>query len=364
MFTNLQYLKFGQSSNLYPQLSFDIPSPSVISSTLLELHVTVKDFIDCLYLLDGCFNQLHTLHVNFFFICSSQLTINNTENLPNLKCFSLYCHTETVVYDELVVPLLHRMLNLEKLGLYIRVCGKNTFVDGNDLKKNIINNMPRLNKFLFNISSTNRLHNQINLPSNKDIQYTFKDFQDNHIISCVDYFSEAERSQCHIYSYPYQLKYYDNITNNFPGGLFKCVCVISLFDERPFEYEFFLRIAQSFPFMKKLTLINMKSQNGKRCKKSEDDNQDLSIVEYPHLTKLDLIEAHEDYIEQFLIDTKTCLSNNVYLAVLYQPLRRVTEKFTRNATRINCEKLRSLGLQGKYRIPKYVKQYFPHTKIL
>ncbi|CAF2755815.1 unnamed protein product [Rotaria sp. Silwood2] len=256
------------------------------------------------------------------------------------------------------------MLNLEKLSLCLIVHGKNTFVDGNDLKKNIINNMSRLNKFLFNICSTIRIHNQINLPSKEDIQYTFKDFQNNHIISCVDHFFEAERSQCHIYSYPYTLNYYENITNNFPGGFFKFVSVISLFDERPFEHEFFLRIAQSFPFMKKLTLINMKPQYGKRNKKSEDDNQDLSIIEYLHLTMLDLIEAHEDYIEQFLIDTKTCLANNVFLAVLYQPLRRVTEKSIKNATRINCEKLRLLGVQGKYRTPKYVKQYFPHTKIL
>jgi hypothetical protein len=58
-------------------------------------------------------------------------------------------------------------------------------------------------------------------------------------------------NQCHIYSYPYEWKCYKNITNNFPGGLFKCVYEVSLFDERPFEHEFFLQIAQSFPFMKK-----------------------------------------------------------------------------------------------------------------
>jgi len=41
----------------------------------------------------------------------------------------------------------------------------------------------------------------------------------------------------------YSLTYYDNITNNFPGGLFKYVVEISLYDERPFEHEFFLRIS-------------------------------------------------------------------------------------------------------------------------
>ncbi|CAF2562733.1 unnamed protein product [Rotaria sp. Silwood2] len=51
--------------------------------------------------------------------------------------------------------------------------------------------------FLFNIRSTICLRNQINLPSNEDIQHMFKEFQDNHVISCVDYFFEAERSQYH-----------------------------------------------------------------------------------------------------------------------------------------------------------------------
>jgi hypothetical protein len=90
----------------------------------------------------------------------------------------------------------------------------------------------------------------------------------------------------------------------------------------------------------------------------------LSITEYPHLSKLNLTEAHDDYVEEFLVDTKTCLPNNLYLSVDYQVLKRVTQHFTSNKTRNNCKKLRALGLIGKYRIPTYVKEYFPHTKIL
>ncbi|CAF4056882.1 unnamed protein product [Rotaria sordida] len=344
-------------------ISFDSLPRDLASSNLLELHVTVNNFDDCLYLLDGHFNELRKFHVNISDIHSAQLTINNRENLPNLKCFSLYSNIETSSYDELIVPLLHRMINLEELGLYVKICDKNIFVDGHDLKKNIINKLLRLKKIQFYIRSTIGL-NQINLPSNEDIQYTFEDFHDNHIISYIDYFSDTQQGRCHIYSYPYTLCEYYKITNNFPGGLFKCVSKISLYDERPFQHEFFLRIAQSFPFVKKLSLENMKPRNDKKSKNSEDDNQILPIIEYPHLTTLDLTEAHLDYIELFLLDTKMRLSNNVYLVVIYQALRRVTEKFTRNATRINGEKLHRLSLLGKYRIPKYVKEYFPHTEIL
>ncbi|CAF1050214.1 unnamed protein product [Rotaria magnacalcarata] len=65
----------------------------------------------------------------------------------------------------------------------------------------------------------------------------------------INYFPEANECHCHIYSYPYTLTYYHNITNNFPGGLFKYVRQVSLYDEYPFEHDFFLRITQSFPCM-------------------------------------------------------------------------------------------------------------------
>ena len=62
------------------------------------------------------------------------------------------------------------------------------------------------------------------------------------------------------------MPYYNDITNNFPGGLFEYVRVVSLFDEHPFEHEFFLRIQKSFPFMERLSVNNNKPQNRKRIK--------------------------------------------------------------------------------------------------
>jgi hypothetical protein len=55
------------------------------------------------------------------------------------------------------------------------------------------------------------------------------------LFSCVDYFQESRYVQCHIYLYPYKIMHYENITNNFPGGLFKYVRMVSLFDELPFD---------------------------------------------------------------------------------------------------------------------------------
>jgi hypothetical protein len=270
----------------------------------------------------------------------------------------------TDVYDELIVPLFHRMSNLEKLDLSFTVCERKTFIDGNELKRNIFNHMWQLNTFTFNIRSLNEFHNEVNLLSNEDIQKTFKDFKDNQIISCVDYFPKKNKSRCHIYSYPYRLKHYNDITTNFPGGLFKCVREVSLFDERPFEHEFFLQIAQSFPLLNKLIVVNQKRQNDKQFRTLKSNNQVLSIIKYPHLTELDLISVHKDYVRQFLFDNKTCLPNTVYLRSDYRLVKKVTSNFQRNITRSNCAKLRCVYFSRKLEFPEHFKDYFPHSTIL
>ncbi|CAF2130002.1 unnamed protein product [Rotaria magnacalcarata] len=76
----------------------------------------------------------------------------------------------------------------------------------------------------------------------------------------IDYFERAQLLYCHVYSYRYTWKFYHYITNNFHGGLFKSVREITLYDEHPFEHDFFLRIAQSFLCINKLALCNNEAQ--------------------------------------------------------------------------------------------------------
>ncbi|CAM4804807.1 unnamed protein product [Rotaria magnacalcarata] len=318
MFKNLKYLNFGPCFKDYQRLSFGMSPPICFSSSLLELH-----------------------------------------KLPKLKCFSLRCDMRTHYYSSLILPLLRRMFNLQKLYLQLEIDSYKEFIDGNDLKENIINYMSQLNNFTFNIRVIKHSPNLMNLPSNEYIQHTFKDFKYNQISSCIGYYQERGYSYCHIYSYPYRMHYYFNITNNFPGGLFQYVRKVSLYDEQPFEYEFFLQIAQSFPFMKDLSIINDKPQRNKLSRKSKKiNNQDLSIIiKYPYLINLNLFEAHDDYIEQFLVDTDMYLLNNTNLSVHYEALKRVTENFTRHATQINCEKLYRVRLCGIYETTKHLTDY-------
>jgi hypothetical protein len=123
-----------------------------------------------------------------------------------------------------------------------------------------------------------------------------------------------------------------------------------------FEHEFFIRIAQSFPFMTSLTIINRYAQRDKQCRKL--NNQNLLIIEYPHLRHLDLDEAHDDYVEEILLDTKTCLPYDVNLHIDYKSLKRVTYNFTRNATRINCAKVRYRSSNRISRFPRNFRNYF------
>ncbi|CAF3863619.1 unnamed protein product, partial [Rotaria sp. Silwood1] len=79
--------------------------------------------------------------------------------------------------------------------------------------------------------------------------------------------------------------------------------------------------------------------------------------------ELVIIDVHDDYIEQFLFDTKTYLQSNIILEVSYESLQRATHNFTRNATRINCTKINKLYLHGGSKSSNSLQEYFPYAKI-
>lgn len=170
-------------------------------------------------------------------------------------------------------------------------------------------------------------------------------------------FQKQKSGGCHVYSYPYTLSYYHNIANNFPGGLFECVREISLYDECPFEYEFFIEIAQAFPFIQKLSLNNRKGQ------KLKNDKIDYPLIKYPHLDDLELTNIHKDYVELFLDNNKTFLPDNICLTIEYRPLKKVTNNFKNDAMRLNCAKVIELMIPAKFKISQHFKAYFPHVEI-
>ena len=134
------------------------------------------------------------------------------------------------------------------------------------------------------------------------------------------------------------------------GGSFPFVNDVLLFDERPFTYELFRLIAQTFPFFQRLIIQNYSKQKRQRSKRTKF----ITSIHFPRMTHLDLSEAHMDYVEQFLDHTKTSLFNAITLYVNYRCLQRVTQSFTRDTTRINCGQSNNST--------HIIKTYFPQAE--
>ncbi|CAF4791928.1 unnamed protein product [Rotaria socialis] len=72
------------------RISFsNLPSTSCVFSTLTKLKINVNTFDDCLYLLDRCLQHLSILIIDIAEISDSSSNIDNTKNLPKLKCLTL-----------------------------------------------------------------------------------------------------------------------------------------------------------------------------------------------------------------------------------------------------------------------------------
>ncbi|CAF1402746.1 unnamed protein product [Rotaria sordida] len=313
MFSNLCDLNF-KTSLIYPkQITFNhLPQQNFFSHNLLQLKINMENFEDCLFVLDGRFNQLHTLDISLLSIRSNQM-IQNKEKIVNLKRFTLACDAPTQMYDELIIPLLHRMSNLEKLGLYLGTIHKTKLIDGNDVKKDIIDHLLNLQKFQFNIYSFMFIDNLINLPCYEDIQSSLKHLGNNKIISCINYYPKSKMGYCNICSYPcsYAMKNYHYITNSFPGGSFNYVRKISLFDEYPFEHDFFIQISQSFEFIEALSLTNLSPQEKKMEKKN------LLIVKFHHLNPLPPNGSPVTHLENLSIWTDKASNQDGFFNIVY-----------------------------------------------
>ena len=71
-----------------------------------------------------------------------------------MKYFSLTSYPGVVSYDNLIIPLLRRMINLEELILFLSIIrADKNYIDGDQLYDDILVYMPRINKFTFNIET-------------------------------------------------------------------------------------------------------------------------------------------------------------------------------------------------------------------
>ena len=85
------------------------------------------------------------------------------------------------------------------------------------------------------------------------------------------------------------------------------------------------------------------------------------MIKYPHLTALHLIDTHDDYAAQFLLHRRTSLANLLHLTLDYHQINRITHSFTRDATRVNCGKVKSLHSDRRFHLSEHFYVYFPYV---
>ncbi|CAF1294720.1 unnamed protein product [Rotaria sordida] len=278
-----------------------LPSTNCMSLTLVKLTITVSSLLDCLYLFDGCLDSLSTLIINVSYIFGPKIPKYSKKKFLKLRCFSLSSPKLTVDYDDLIVPLLCQMVNLEELKLYLLVQRfDSTYIDGIQLYDQFLVYMTQLKKFTFNIK-TNVSNNflRVKLPSNEDIQHSFIGRGYQQVTSYIHYDSIENKGKCLIYSVPYEFDYFFNLDNSFQGRIFYKVRYLTMDDTIPFEHKLFNIISEDFPFLEFLRISNNYSPKVKE--------HSLTLITYPYLTLLDLQNAHDDYAELFL------LRKNAYL---------------------------------------------------
>ncbi|CAF1288101.1 unnamed protein product [Adineta steineri] len=341
----------------------DLPKICPTYSTLIELKINVATINDCLYLLDGRFDSLSKLIINVKHIKHQLKQKLNKTKLPELKYFSLTSINFTCCFDKYIIPLLCRMINLKELTLFIGVIRvDSTLIDGTELYDQVLVHMSHLNKFVFSINtSVLIMNNEIDLPSNEDIQNSFIGREYGEVGSYVhleprtaedeiDFKQVKAISRSHIYSRPYEFESFLHLNNSFQGGMFVNVQYLTMIDSYPFEHQFFKTISDSFPFLKSLTMSNDGPQKNKQ--------HSSTLISFPHLNLLNLVDAHDDYAKQFLVDTKTHLPCLLDLCITYESLEIVTNNFANDATRLYCSKLKGLHIDKPYVRPKHFDEYF------
>ncbi len=185
--------------------------------------------------------------------------------------------------------------------MYLCIKKQGVFIDRIHLINEFSIYMQRLNSFNFYLSTENKRNDLVHYLSNNDAQRTYMNIGYREVSSIVCFAVDIGVYQ--VFTLPFQFEELEFIGNIFPNIVFDYVTRLWVRDEVPFGHEFFLRLAQAFPLLEKLHVNSLLT-------KSSDDVQSYQLVEYPHLTSLDIMRTDTHYIEQFLDDSKTSTLSN------------------------------------------------------
>ncbi|CAF3882169.1 unnamed protein product [Rotaria sordida] len=188
---------------------------------------------------DLVLRDLLTKQITHLNIDIKRTTKRFSKKLPKLKYLSFTTANDTWDYDNLIVPLLCRMINLEELKLFLLVTRFNsTYIDGIQLYNQFLIYMTQLKKFTFCINTEVYNEVKVELPSNKDIQRSFIGRGYQQVTSYIHTYSKIT-SRCLIYSLPYDFEDFVAIDNSFQGDMFDKLNQLEMETNEQFDHRFY-----------------------------------------------------------------------------------------------------------------------------
>lgn len=256
-----------------------------------------------------------------------------------MKCFSLIHYGLINDYNIILLRLLRRMSSLEKLTLYLRIASQHAFINPIDLLNEFTMYMSQLNSFNFYLSMENDAHDLVRYLSDNDVKQNYRTIGQKEVLDMICL--SINTSTYHIFTVPFEFNVLSSVGNLFPNIVFNYVVDLWVLDVVPFEHEFFQRISKAFPLLENFHITVLGSSVWDN-EESFPDVESHAVVEYPHLTLLDVWRTSVRYVEQFLNEAVTHLPCLSELRVRYDDLRTTTNNFIREATRRNCLNVKRL----------------------
>jgi hypothetical protein len=189
------------------------------------------------------------------------------------------------------------MTNLDKLTLYLRLNHRHTFIDGTHLHQQILMYMQQLHTFIFYISTQIEIDDSIYRLSDNDIQQTFANIGYHQMACSVNYYSKF-KAICHVFSLPFVFDRLEKFSNKFPSVIYHHVTSLEIFAVLPFSDVLLVRIAQSFPSLKDLSIITNASPSSDFGRDNVYHMYTYSIMKYLNLSTFSTWYRNDYYIER------------------------------------------------------------------
>lgn len=224
----------------------------------------------------------------------------------------------THLYEDLIVPMIRRMINLEHLKFYLTLFRPDDRCMGaGELPDHLLNHLPHLRRFTFQLKSiSGECTNHSGPPSRVLVQQSFAGKQYEQPVATVhNNAGPMNRNGCRVYSLPYDFDYFFDLNHCFHGGAFHKVRLVTMYDEHPFEDALFGIVSRDMPLLEHLKISNEHGQ--------KDKQRSSTLLVFPRLECLHLLYAHDDYAELFLSKKRSSLPRLKSLRISDGLLRKI-----------------------------------------